>query len=45
MLYDSATTKILFKGKDIISKIKIQHNNVFNEIEKIINSIKMEYNE
>jgi hypothetical protein len=45
MLYDNTTTNLLFKGKDIIGKINAQHNNVFNEIEKIINSMKLEYNE
>jgi hypothetical protein len=45
MLYDTSTTSLLFKGKDIVARIKAQHNNIFTEIEKIINSIKMEYSE
>lgn len=45
MLYDNTTASLLFRGKEIVARIKAQHNNIFTEIEKIINSIKIEYNE
>ncbi len=43
MLYDETTANLLFKGKDITGKIKSKYNNLFNEIEEIINSLKVEY--
>lgn len=45
MLYDETTANLLFKGKDITGKIKSKYNNLFNEIEEIINSLKVEYSE
>jgi hypothetical protein len=45
MLYDNTTASLLFRGREIVARIKAQHNNIFTEIEKIINSIKMDYSE
>ena len=32
MLYDNTTASLLFRGKEIVARIKAQHNNIFTEI-------------